>query len=281
MRLPTELDPPKTDRGGASNDLQTAVLLEDITVRYRIPHERITTVKEYTIRFLKREVGYVDCLALQGLNLEVRHGEVFGIIGKNGAGKSTLLKLIARVLQPTKGRVRVKGRVAPLLDISAGFHPELTGRENIFLNGTLLGLARKEISEKFTSIVDFAELWDFIEAPFRMYSSGMIARLGFAVATAVEPDILLIDEVLAVGDEAFRRKCAERMQYFRKQGTTILLVSHDMNTVKQLCQRAVWLNKGKIKLLGPANEVVESYEATERRISSDLKTDPVLGYGKK
>ena len=260
MRSRTELDPSKTALE-TPDELQTAVLLEDVTVRYRVPHERITTVKEYTIRLLKRQVGYVDCLALQGLNLEVRQGEVFGIIGKNGAGKSTLLKLIARVLQPTGGRVWVSGRVAPLLDISAGFHPELTGRENVFLNGTLLGLSRKEITKKFASIVDFAELWDFIEAPFRMYSSGMIARLGFAVATAVEPDILLIDEVLAVGDKAFRRKCAERMQRFRERGTTIFLVSHDMNTIKQLCQRAVWLHKGEIKQLGAASEVVAHYEA--------------------
>lgn len=261
MRLPTEFDPSKATRG-AQDELQTAIFLEDVSVRYRVPRERITTVKEYAIRLLKRQVGYVDCLALQGLNLEVRQGEVFGILGKNGAGKSTLLKLIARVLQPTGGRVKVRGRVAPLLDISAGFHPELTGRENVFLNGTLLGLSRKEITDKFTNIVDFAELWDFIEAPFRMYSSGMIARLGFAVATAVEPDILLIDEVLAVGDEAFRRKCAERMQRFRERGTTILLVSHDMNTIKQICQRAVWLNKGEIRLLGPASEVVAHYEAS-------------------
>lgn len=261
MRLRTERDPLKAALG-TQGELQTVILLEDVSVCYRVPHEAITTVKEYAIRLLKGQVGHVDCLALQGVSLTVRRGEVFGIIGKNGAGKSTLLKLIARVLQPTGGRVWVRGRVAPLLDISAGFHPELTGRENVFLNGTLLGLSKKEITDKFASIVDFAELRDFIEAPLRMYSSGMMARLGFAVATAVVPDILLIDEVLAVGDEAFRRKCAERMQRFQGRGTTILLVSHDMNTVKQLCQRAVWLNKGEIKLLGPASEVVAHYEAS-------------------
>jgi ABC-type polysaccharide/polyol phosphate transport system ATPase subunit len=261
MKLRTELDSSKVPRKAeTTGEIQTTLLLEDVSVRYSVPRERIATIKEYAIRLLRGEVGYVNCLALRGVNLEVRQGEVFGIIGKNGAGKSTLLKFIARVLHPTEGRVWVRGRVAPLLDISAGFHPELTGRENVFLNGTLLGLSRKEITDKFTGIVDFAELWDFIEAPLRMYSSGMMARLGFAVATAVEPDILLIDEVLAVGDEAFRRKCAERMQRFRRRGTTILLVSHDMNTVKQLCRRAVWLNKGEIKLLGPASEVVAQYE---------------------
>jgi len=240
---------------------EPAIRFENVAVRYRVPHERISTLKEYAIRLVTRNVTYVDYLALHEINLEIRRGEVFGIIGKNGAGKSTLLKLVARVLQPTRGRVWARGRIAPLLDISAGFHPELTGRENVFLNGTLLGLSRKEINEKFARIVDFAELWDFIDAPLRMYSSGMIARLGFAIATDVEPDILLIDEVLAVGDEAFQHKCADRIQRFQDRGTTILLVSHDMNTVKQLCKRVVWLSKGEIKLLGQACEVVPQYES--------------------
>jgi len=240
---------------------EAVIGLENVSVRYRVPHERITTFKEYAIRFITRNVAYADYLALSEINLAIRRGEVFGIIGKNGAGKSTLLKLIARVLQPTEGRVWVRGHVAPLLDISAGFHPELTGRENIFLNGTLLGLSKIEINAKLAGIIDFAELWDFIDAPLRMYSSGMIARLGFAVATDVEPDILLIDEILAVGDEQFQRKCTERIRRFQDRGTTILLVSHDMHTVQRLCERAVWLNKGAIKLLGPANEVVARYES--------------------
>lgn len=240
-------------------DTETAICLENVSVRYRVPHERITTFKEYAIRLVTRSVTYADYMALQGVSLEIRRGEVVGIVGKNGAGKSTLLKLAARVLQPTRGRVWVRGRVAPLLDISAGFHPELTGRDNVFLNGTLLGLSRKAIREKFERIVDFAELWDFIDAPLRMYSNGMIARLGFAIATDVEPDILLIDEVLAVGDDAFQRKCWERIRRFQERGTTILLVSHDVNTVKQLCGRAVWLSKGQIQLVGPASEVVAQY----------------------
>jgi ABC-type polysaccharide/polyol phosphate transport system ATPase subunit len=184
---------------------------------------------------------------------------MLGVIGSNGAGKSTLLKLMARVLQPTGGRVWVKGRVAPLLDISGGFHPELTGRENVFLNGALLGLSRGDIRRRFDSIVDFAELAEFIDAPLRMYSSGMVARLGFAIATDVEPDILLVDEVLAVGDEKFRAKCADRMRRFRDSGATILLVSHDMHTVRQLCDRALWLEKGRVNRAGPAEEVVEQY----------------------
>jgi ABC-type polysaccharide/polyol phosphate transport system ATPase subunit len=240
---------------------ETVIRLENISVRYRVPYEPITTFKEYAIRFITRNVTYADYLALSEITLDICRGEVFGIIGKNGAGKSTLLRLIARVLPPTEGRVWVKGHVAPLLDISAGFHPELTGRENVLLNGTLLGLSKVEINAKIAGIIDFAELWDFIDAPLRTYSSGMIARLGFAVATDVEPDILLIDEVLAVGDEQFQRKCTERIQRFQDRGTTILLVSHDMHMVKRLCQRVVWLNKGAMKLLGPASEVVSQYES--------------------
>lgn len=258
MKLPTALNPSSNaDRSPA--DPETAIWLQHVSVRYRVPRERISTFKEYAIRLMTGQLSQVDHLALNDVDMTMRRGEVLGVIGRNGAGKSTLLKLVARVLQPTAGRVWVKGRVAPLLDVSSGFHPELTGRENVYLNGTLLGLTRQEIAAHFDSIVEFAELWDFIEAPLRMYSSGMIARLGFAVATAVEPDVLLVDEVLAVGDGKFRAKCAERMQGFRDHGTTILLVSHDMNTVRQLCERAAWLEQGQIMHLGPASEVVAQY----------------------
>lgn len=250
------------DSVSSSGNAEVAVKLENVSVLYRIPRERISTFKEYVIRLVTRRIGTVDYLALDGIDLEVCRGEVFGIIGSNGAGKSTLLKLIARVLQPTRGRVWVRGRVAPLLDVSAGFHPELTGRENVFLNGTLLGLSRRELNERFARIVDFAEMWDFIDAPLRMYSSGMIARLGFAVASDTDPDILLIDEVLTVGDAAFQRKCWDRIRGFQERGTTILLVSHDMGSVKSLCGRAVWLNKGRIKALGKADEVVSQYWAS-------------------
>lgn len=237
----------------------TVIQLEHIAVRYRVPHERITTLKEFAIRTVTRGVVFSDFWALDGIDLDICRGEVVGVIGKNGAGKSTLLKLAARVLQPTRGRIWVKGRVAPLLDISAGFHPELSGRDNVFLNGTLLGLTRKEIAAKFDRIVDFAGLWDFIDAPLRMYSSGMTARLGFSIATDVEPDVLLIDEILAVGDEQFQRKCLERIRSFRNRGTTILLVSHDMNTVRQLCDRVYWLDCGKIKLSGSPEQVIGRY----------------------
>ncbi|MBM4147691.1 MAG: ABC transporter ATP-binding protein [Lentisphaerae bacterium] len=237
----------------------TAIRIDRVTVRYRLPHERIHTFKEYVIRMLRGQLRMIDHLALRDVSMEVRRGEVLGIVGRNGAGKSTLLKLAARVLQPTEGRIRIRGRVAPLLDVGGGFHPELTGHENIFLNGALLGLSRAEITRRLDSIVEFAELRDCIESPLRTYSSGMIARLGFAIATDVEPDILLIDEILAVGDEKFRAKCAGRIRRFRDAGTTIVLVSHDMHMVRELCGRAVWLNKGRVEGEGTADEIVTLY----------------------
>jgi ABC-type polysaccharide/polyol phosphate transport system ATPase subunit len=188
---------------------------------------------------------------------------VFGLIGQNGAGKSTMLKLMARVLRPTEGRVVVKGQVAPLLEFGAGFHPELTGRENVFLNGALLGFSRRDMEEKFDRIVDFAELWDFIDAPMRTYSSGMWARLGFAVATDFQPDVLIVDEVLAVGDEAFQRKSSARMQEFRDQGATILLVSHNMNTIAAMCHRAAWIHHGQVMALDSAGEAIRAYRQNQ------------------
>ncbi len=234
--------------------------LENISVRYRVPHERYATLREHTIRWLKGRVRYDDFLALKDINLQVRKGEALGIVGRNGAGKSTLLKVVARVLRPRQGRVRIAGRVAPLLEYGAGFHPELTGRENVYLNGSLLGLSHKEIDAKYKGIVDFAELWDFIDAPIRTYSSGMIARLGFAVATEVSADILLMDEVFSVGDIAFKKKSMERINRFRRNNTTILLVSHSPGTIASMCDRAIWLDQGAIKANGPVKEVVGQYQ---------------------
>ncbi len=181
------------------------------------------------IRWVQGKVKHRTFLALQDVNLSILKGEVFGLVGQNGAGKSTLLKLVARVLRPSSGRITVKGSVAPLLEIGAGFHPELTGRENVFLNGAMLGFTQEEMEEKFPRIVDFAELGDFIEAPLRTYSSGMWARLGFAVATETQPEVLIVDEILSVGDEAFQHKSLERIQSFQADGATILLVSHSMD----------------------------------------------------
>ncbi len=240
-----------------------AIRLENVGVCYRAPSERILTFKEYTIRWIQRKLQHREFWALREVNLSIAPGETFAIIGPNGAGKSTLLKLVARVLRPTLGRVVVVGHIAPLLEFGAGFHHELTGRENVYLNGAMLGFTRKEMEEKFERIVDFAELWGFIDAPLRTYSSGMVARLGFAVATDVQPDILLIDEVFSVGDEAFQRKSAARLQDFRDRGATILFVSHNMVVVEQICHRAAWLDHGRLMRIGKPDEVIQAYRQSQ------------------
>ncbi len=239
---------------------EPVVRLDHVSVRYRAPEERLGSFKEYAIRKLRRPVHYTDFYALDRVSMQVCPGETFAIIGRNGAGKSTLLKVISRVVSPTAGRLRIRGRVSPLLELGAGFHPELTGRENIFLNGTLLGHSHREIDARFEDILDFAELGRFIDGPLRTYSSGMVARLGFAVATAWQPEILLLDEVLAVGDDRFRSKCQARMASFRLAGTTTLLVTHDMDAVLNMCSRALWLEGGRAVMIGPAPSVVEEYQ---------------------
>jgi ABC-2 type transport system ATP-binding protein len=236
-----------------------AVHLEAVSVRYRVPSERVRTLKEYFIRRLRGQVHMRTFWALQDVGFEVNRGEVFGLVGVNGAGKSTLLKVVARVLRPTRGRVVVRGRVAPLLELGAGFHPELTGEENIYLNGALLGFSRHEMQEKYDQIVDFSELGEFINAPIRTYSSGMYARLGFSVATASEPDVLIVDEVLSVGDEAFQKKCEARIDVFRQRGAAILLVSHNMEMIEAMCQRAAWLDHGNVKAIGEPALVIRAY----------------------
>jgi ABC-2 type transport system ATP-binding protein len=240
---------------------QETIRLENVSVCYRIPHEQIRSFKEYAIRWIQRGIKYQEFWALSNISLIVQKGEVFGLVGRNGAGKSTLLKLVARVLLPTSGRVWVRGRVAPLLELGAGFHMDLTGRENIFLNGALLGYSKRQIEENYDRIVDFAELWEFIDAPLRTYSSGMVARLGFSLATDRQPNVLIIDEILGVGDEAFQLKCAQRIEQFRSIGTTILLVSHNMDTVQKLCNRAALLVHGKLEIAGDVNEIIEHYRS--------------------
>jgi len=235
------------------------IRLEKVSVKYRIPSERIKSFKEYTIRFLQGKIQFNSFWALHGIDLIVNRGEVFGIIGNNGAGKSTLLKVVSRVLRPTEGRVIVYGKIAPLLEFGAGFHPELTGRENIYLNGALLGYSRAEMNDCYQNILDFSELHDFIDAPLRTYSSGMYARLGFAVATAHQPEILIVDEILEVGDESFQHKCNDRITQYRENGTTILMVSHNMNTIQNICQRAAWIHHGKLEMVGEPTQVIAAY----------------------
>lgn len=233
--------------------------LSNISVSYKIASQRIATFKEYAIMSLRRKIQYRNFYALQNVNLQIDKGEVFGVIGHNGAGKSTMLKLIARVLSPSTGRIEVFGRISPLLEIGAGFHPELSGRENIYLNGALLGFSKREMEEKFSRIVQFSGLENFIDSPMRTYSSGMWARLGFSVATDTQPDILLVDEVLAVGDEQFQQKCFERIEFFQEQGTTIVIVAHSMEVISKNCSRVCWLDHGEVKYIGDPAEAIQQY----------------------
>ncbi len=246
-----------------NNQDEDIIRLENVSVNYRLPGERIHTFKEYVIRLVQRKIHFKDFQALQEVNLQIHKGEIFGIIGNNGAGKSTLLKVISRVLIPTQGRVWIKGRVSPMLELGAGFHPELTGRENVFLNGTILGHPHREIEEHMDEIIEFSELGAFIDAPVRTYSSGMYARLGFAVSTTWEPDILILDEILSVGDETFRRKCEMRMKSFRNGKVTSILVSHSMETIKSLCERVAWLDHGTLRAVGPADEIIAKYREAQ------------------
>lgn len=224
----------------------TAIKLKDVSLRYRLAKEKPGTIQEYIIQRLKgKRIVYEDFWALKDINIEIHKGETLGIIGHNGAGKSTLLKVISGVLKPASGSVSVNGRIAPLIELDAGFDLELTGRENIYLNASILGISKKEVNKRLDRIVDFSELAEFIHSPMKSYSSGMVSRLGFSIATEVDPDILIVDEALAVGDEHFRRKCYERIAVFKGKGTTILLVSHNMNDIKSLCGRALWLDHGK------------------------------------
>jgi ABC-type polysaccharide/polyol phosphate transport system ATPase subunit len=251
--------PEAADRVPHSPD-DGAIRLTDVAVQYRVPTEQVATLKEYMIRMVQgRRIDYRTFWALESLDLQIRHGESLAIIGRNGAGKSTLLKVISRILRPTRGRVVVTGNVAPLIELGAGFHPELTGRENIFLNGAMLGFSQKEMEERFDRIVAFAELGSFIDAALRSYSSGMVVRLGFAIATEVEPDILIVDEVLAVGDEAFQEKCRARMNAFRDRGVTILYVTHALDKVAEISGRAILLEKGKLRGDGDVETIVGMY----------------------
>jgi ABC-2 type transport system ATP-binding protein len=234
--------------------------VRDISVRYFVPHERIPTLKEFAVRWFGGRVEWRHFQALSHVSFSVFRGDSIGIVGRNGAGKTTLLKVVARVLRPQEGTVETHGRVVPLLELGAGFDPELSGRENIYLYGAMLGHPRKYMDARFDHIVDFADLREFIDAPLRTYSTGMVARLGFAIATDVEPDILLVDEVLSVGDLGFQRKCEERMAAFRREGVTFVVVSHSLETLKKLCTRILWVEHGRVVRDGPAAEVAAAFE---------------------
>ena len=240
--------------------MSVAVAFKTVSKRFLLRHQRPFTLQEFVIRIARGNKGSTEELwALKEVDFEVGEGETFGIVGPNGAGKSTVLKLMARIIEPTLGQVVVNGRISPLLEVGAGFHPDLTGRENIYLNAALFGLSQRETEARFDEIVQFSELGDFIDVPLKHYSAGMHMRLGFAVAVHVNPTILLIDEVLAVGDEAFQRKCLAKIEEFQREGRTIIYVSHSLPTVKKLCNRALWLDRGCVKGIGSAEKVVDEY----------------------
>lgn len=237
------------------------VQVENVSLAYRLARNRAGTFKEFVFQMLKRQVSFEKLWAVDGVSFEVRRGEVFGLIGANGAGKTTLMKVVARVLPPTSGRVIVRGAVAPMISLGAGFNPELTGYENIVLYGTLLGREPEQMRERSGAIGEWAGLTDFLDVPVRSYSSGMLARLGFAIASDIDPDVLVVDEVLAVGDEEFQKKSFERMQQLMGAGTAVLLVSHALDKVLDMADRVMWLDKGKVKMIGVPQEVVGSYKA--------------------
>jgi homopolymeric O-antigen transport system ATP-binding protein len=251
--------PSAPDCGSTSNSV--VVRLEDVTQRFRVIHERPDTLRELFSRFLRPQVSFHSFEAIKNLSLEVRRGQMLGLVGRNGSGKSTLLKIIAGVYKPNAGRVHVAGTLAPLIELGAGFHNELTGRENILLNGLLMGYSRAEMHTREQSIVDFAEIGEFIDSPVKQYSSGMQMRLAFAVATEVDPDILILDEILGVGDASFQQKCFKRIRGFREAGKTILFVSHNMQQVTGNCDRAILLEKGSVVADGDPAEIAAKYKA--------------------
>lgn len=238
---------------------EISIRLDGVSLCYRLAKQRIPSLKEYAIHFMRGALSYEQMWALKDIDFTVRRGETVGIVGRNGAGKSTLLKVISRVLKPTKGTATVNGRLAPILELGSGFDYELTGIENVYLNSLLLGHKRREIDEKIDEIVEFSGLGDFIRAPLRNYSSGMQARLGFSVATAWVPDVLILDEILGVGDATFTEKCEERIQRFHDAGTTVLLVSHSAGAIAKNCTRALWLDDGTIRADGETKEVLDLY----------------------
>lgn len=240
---------------------ETMITVKDVSMVFNLATERVDTLKEYVLKLAKHQLMVQKFYALRDINLEIERGEAVALIGVNGSGKSTLLKVIAGVLHPTTGSVQVHGSIAPMIELGAGFDPELTARENIFLNGAVLGHGRKFMEAHFQSIVDFAELWDFVDVPVKNFSSGMVARLGFAIATEIKADVLIVDEVLSVGDFRFQEKCKKRMEEMMSGGTTLLFVSHSTEQVRQLCQKAVWLKRGNIVKLGEVDEVCDAYEA--------------------
>lgn len=236
------------------------VKVDSVSMRFSLASEKINSLKEYFVKSLKKKVSYNEFWALNDISFEVKRGEAVGLIGLNGSGKSTMLKVIAGVLKPTKGSVQVYGGMAPLIELGAGFDFDLSARENVYLNGAILGHSRKEMDQHYEDIVEFSELRDFMDAPVKNFSSGMISRLAFAIATIGQPDLLIVDEVLSVGDFRFQEKCEARIQKMLSSGTTLLFVSHSIGQVEKLCDRVVWLQKGHLRAVGPSEIYCKEYE---------------------
>lgn len=244
--------------------MNNAVEISNVSMKFNMAKEKVDSIKEYLIKFFKRQLFFEEFMALSDINITIEKGEVFGLIGLNGCGKSTLLKIISGIYKPYTGHVKVNGTIAPLIELGAGFDMDLTARENIYLNGSVLGYSKEYINDKFDEIVDFTELHQFVDVPMKNFSSGMVARVGFAIATVTKPDILIVDEILSVGDFLFQEKCEKRISDLMSSGTTVIIVSHSIDQIKRLCDRVAWIEKGRIKMIGETQEICDLYTQTTR-----------------
>ena len=243
---------------------ENAVELRNVEMHFNMSKEKLESLKEYFLKLVRRQLHFEDFVAVDNVSFDIKKGDVFGIVGLNGCGKSTTLKMISGILEPTKGTVKTYGTIAPLIELGAGFDMDLTARENIYLNGSVLGYSKKFMDEKFDDIVEFSEMKEFLDVPMKNYSSGMVARIAFAIATVTTPDILIVDEILAVGDFLFQQKCEERINAMINDDTTVIIVSHSIEQIERLCKHCVWLEKGKIKMIGEAAEVCDAYKNSQR-----------------
>ena len=241
--------------------MDSIITVENVSMHFRMDKNRTTSLKDWVVSFLKGKQQYEEFHALENVTFDVKRGEIFGVIGRNGAGKSTLLKVVSGIYKPTSGKAVSAGRIAPMLELGSGFDQELSGHDNIFLNGAILGFSEDFLKEKYDEIVAFSELGEFIRQPIKTYSSGMMMRLAFSVATIVEPEILIVDEILAVGDAPFQEKSHARMLELMKGGTTVLFVSHTMSQIREMCDRVMWLDHGRVKMIGETKTVCDAYEA--------------------
>ncbi len=240
--------------------MPNAIEVNNVTMKFNMSKEKVDSIKEYVIKLAKRQLRFEEFLALKNVSVNIEKGDVFGVVGLNGSGKSTLLKVISGILKPSEGSVKTYGSISPLIELGAGFDFDLTARENVFLNGSVLGYSKREMEEKYDDIIDFSELHNFVDVAVKNFSSGMIARLGFAIATITKPDILIVDEILSVGDFLFQQKCEKRISELMDGGTTVLMVSHSIEQIERLCKNVMWLDHGNVKMLGDVKTVCDAYK---------------------